>query len=177
MTIYDATRIAEEWLLSKPFGNRFSVSSVEPDGDLAIVYWTSRDGEPIAGNSPLLIDSKSQTVHPIGTARPIQYYINNFRITGDPHIEPSEIVKISAWRPGAQTVSAITLLRELTDNGLARSKKFIDTVLDGREIIISPRHGVTADEICTKLDSIGFIAEKVLCSSTAEAQQDAAANP
>ena len=39
----------------------------------------------LAGNAPLLISRMDGSVHVTGTARPIEFYIENFKRSGDPH--------------------------------------------------------------------------------------------
>lgn len=162
MTIESATRIAATWLTQQPWGHEFEVTGVQMENDLALVFWGSRTGELVAGNAPLLIDIPTGRVHVTGTGQPMQYYVTNFRVSGDPHIEPVAAARIVGWRTGAKKVSAVTLLKEQTHLGLAGAKASIDAVLEGREVEILPRQDVAARDLCAKLDEVGFIAKETL---------------
>ncbi|MDX2111703.1 MAG: hypothetical protein SFY80_15835 [Verrucomicrobiota bacterium] len=162
MTSPEAIRIAEDWLARQPCGDRFHVVAVELEDDLALAFWTARSGELIAGNALLLIDTRSGYVHVTGTGQTMRYYVENFRVTGDPHIEPVAVAKIIGWREGAKKVSAVTILKENANFGLVRAKACVDSVLGGQEVEVLPREGVTAGEICAMLDQVGFITKELL---------------
>jgi len=91
MTPADATKIGSAWLARQPWGDAFQVTTVRLESNLAIVFWTAKNGERIAGNAPLLIDAKTGAVHSTGTAKPIRHYIENLHVTGDPHLEPAAL--------------------------------------------------------------------------------------
>ncbi|PTY07063.1 hypothetical protein DB347_09545 [Opitutaceae bacterium EW11] len=162
MTTEEATQIAEDWLARQPWGAKFQVVKIRLEPDLALTFWTSRTGELIAGNAPLLIDAKTLSVHATGTGRPMAFYVENFRVTGDPHIEPVAVAKIVGWREGAKKVCAVSLLKENTHLGLAEAKASIDAVLEGQEVEVLPREEVRARDICAKLDEVGFLAKMTL---------------
>ena len=161
MTSPEAARIAEDWLARQPWGDQFHVAAVELEEDLALAFWVARSGELIAGNAPLLIDARTGNVHVTGTGQPMRFYVENFRVTGDPHIEPVTVAMIIGWRVGANKVSAVRTLKEDTDFGLVRAKACIDAVLGGQEVEVLPREGVTASEICAKLDHVGFVTKEL----------------
>lgn len=49
-------------------------------------YLASGDpNDSVAGNSPLLVDRRSGTLHETGTAREIDWYIENYRRFGSPY--------------------------------------------------------------------------------------------
>lgn len=127
-----------------------------------MAFWGLRSRGLIGGNAPLLIDLATGKIHVTGTARGMDYYIQNFRVTGDPHIEPVAAVKIMGWSASARKVSAVTLLKENTTLGLTDAKSVIDTVLEGGEAEIVPCKGVETRELCAKLAGAGFTAKEVL---------------
>ena len=43
----------------------------------------------LAGNAPLLVSRLDGSLYETGTARPIEFYIENFKRSGDPHGESS----------------------------------------------------------------------------------------
>ena len=79
MTINEATHIDEDWLKRQPWGDQFHIVSVELQDDLALAFWTAKSGDLVAGNAPLLIDTRTGYVHITGTGDTMRYYIENFR--------------------------------------------------------------------------------------------------
>ncbi|MEP2151701.1 MAG: YrhB domain-containing protein [Roseobacter sp.] len=41
--------------------------------------------DALAGNAPILIDKNKASLHVLGTAHPIEYYLKNYLNFGDPH--------------------------------------------------------------------------------------------
>lgn len=164
MTEDNAKRIGAVWLTSQPWGQVCEVTGVRLEDDLALVFYGLRSRELVAGNAPLLIDIATGKIHVTGTAQRTDYYIQNFRVTGDPHVEPVAAIKIMGWSEGARKVSAVTLLKENTPLGLGGAKSAIDTVLEGRDVEIVPSKGVETRELCAKLGEVGFTAKEILLS-------------
>lgn len=164
MTVESATRVAAMWLNQQAWGSQVKIAGVQLEDGLALVFYDLRSGELMAGNAPLLIDARTGKVHVTGTAETMQYYITNFRVTGDPHVEPMELAKITGWRVGAKKISAVTLLKENTNLGLVGAKASIDAVLDGQVVDVLPREGVSALEVCAKLEEVGFVATVTLAA-------------
>ena len=53
-------------------------------------YAESKDfRDMLVGNAPLIVDRNSNEIIVTGTANNIEYYINNYLKTGNPHTEPS----------------------------------------------------------------------------------------
>ena len=48
---------------------------------------TGNSSKALAGNGPLLVSRLDGSVHVTGTSRPIEFYIENFKRSGDPHSE------------------------------------------------------------------------------------------
>ena len=46
---------------------------------------TGNTSHALAGNAPLLVSRMDGSVHVTGTARPIEFYIENFKRSGAPH--------------------------------------------------------------------------------------------
>ena len=46
---------------------------------------TGNTSHPLAGNAPLLVSRTQGSVHVTGTARPIKFYIENFKRSGALH--------------------------------------------------------------------------------------------
>jgi hypothetical protein len=51
---------------------------------------SSRSDELIAGNGPLIVDRKTEVLHPCGTAQPDEWYIDLYEKTGSvDEVQPS----------------------------------------------------------------------------------------
>ena len=164
MTHDQIISIAQNWLNSQPWGRSFRATSVETTDFIAICYYSPINGDLVAGNGPLLIDLRNGRVTPTGSGHPVSYFIHNFLYTGDPYLEPVTSVKIVGWRVGANSVSAIMLLKNCTNLGLAKSKEIIESILNDGEFEIPICDTKNVDEICARFESIGFIAQKSLVS-------------
>jgi hypothetical protein len=51
----------------------------------------------LAGNAPLLIERLSGRLWTLGTARSLDFYLDNFRRSGDPHARPGPTVMLLGW--------------------------------------------------------------------------------
>src|SRR4051794_16653692 len=91
-----ARNLATKWLEDQNLANDFEVRSIRAYDNLLLAFWDTKDGRLVAGNAPLLIDPAKGTIIPTGTAFPMESYLTNYRITGDPHIEPIKKIKISS---------------------------------------------------------------------------------
>lgn len=112
--------------------------------------------DALAGNAPILVDSRDGSLHITGTERSIKYYIQNYQDTGDPHVEAVPVLVVSGWREGAQKVAAIRLLNQQTSLGLARSKHCIDDALDNIPSRIQLSDFGHADKLRATLDDLGW---------------------
>ena len=70
-------------------------------------------------------------------------------------------VRISGWKKGATTVSAIKALQEATSLGLVDSKRHIEAVLDGKVVDVTPSAGASSEELVAKLRDNGFLSSVV----------------
>lgn len=46
---------------------------------------TGHLGDMLAGNAPLLVERQTGAIHTLGTASPVEFYVENYLRTGDPH--------------------------------------------------------------------------------------------
>jgi len=74
----DEIIIIDEATIEKPWGWIFFYDSRKWRETKDITY-------AIAGNAPLLIERESGQIHTTGTGKRIEYYIENFERTGNPH--------------------------------------------------------------------------------------------
>ena len=110
----------------------------------------------IAGNAPLIVEASTGRLFTTGTARSLDYYILNFQQTGDPQRESSWAVRISSWRAGCLTVSAIRYLREHFAMTLPVAKATIERCLDGEQIDLPVPTEEGAVQTAASLTALGF---------------------
>jgi hypothetical protein len=158
-----ARNLATRWLEDQNLANDFEVRNIKAYDSLLLAFWDTKDGRLVAGNAPLLIDPAKETIIPTGTAFSMEYYLTNYRITGDPHIVPVKKVKISSGSATANKGSAITTLRNSTALELIEAKHIIDSVLEGNAASILPQNQTEAEAIATHLRHCGFVADVELC--------------
>lgn len=71
-------------------------------------------------------------------------------------------LRISGWRVGAETISAIRRLCDSGRYGLVSAKQAIEAVLDGDFIIIENLESQEAESLAKDLDEFGFNVSFVL---------------
>jgi len=72
-------------------------------------------------------------------------------------------VRVTGWRVGAQTVSAIQAIREASPLGLADAKGLVERVLAGAPIVIDVDNAASAQALVSALDRLKFDAQWVDC--------------
>ena len=70
-------------------------------------------------------------------------------------------VRVTGWRVGAQTVSAIQAIREASQLGLADTKALVERVLAGAPITIGVNNAESAQALVSTLDRLKFDAQLV----------------
>ena len=118
---------------------------------------TGDTGDALAGNAPILVDSRDGSLHITGTARRVDYYVQNYLDTGDTHVEAVPVLVLSGWMEGAKKVSATKLLNRQTSLGLARSKQCIDDALEGITIRLRLSDFDEAESLRASLYELGWI--------------------
>ncbi|GAB5562835.1 MAG: hypothetical protein SynsKO_44820 [Synoicihabitans sp.] len=111
----------------------------------------------LAGNAPIIIDSRNGSIHETGTAERLEYYIQNYEVTGDPHIEAIPALVITGWREGAQKIEATRTINHWSSLGLVESKACIDNALGGISTTIAMGDFDSATGLQSSLESLGWI--------------------
>lgn len=117
---------------------------------------TNEVGDALAGNAPILIDSRDGSLHVTGTARRVEYYVQNYLDTGDAHVEAVPVLVLSGRKEGAKKVSATQLLNRQTNLGLKRSKQCIDHALEGVATRLQLSDFDEAERLRASLDELGW---------------------
>jgi hypothetical protein len=114
----------------------------------------------LAGNAPLLIERLSGRLWTLGTARSVEFYLDNFRRSGDPHARPARTVSLLGWQRGASMIQAIAILRKFTDLSLSQAKSKLDARLNGEKVQVVASSPEKARELATELEACGFSARQ-----------------
>lgn len=67
-------------------------------------------------------------------------------------------VRISGWRIGARTISAVTELRTFTALGHLGAKNVIYDIIGGMSVDVKPLQGIAAEDLAARLTACGFVA-------------------
>lgn len=71
---------------------------------------------------------------------------------------PAQVL-VTGWRVGAQTVSAIEVIRTASQLGLAEAKQLVERVLSGAAVVVKVDSIGVAQELFTTLDRLSFDAD------------------
>jgi hypothetical protein len=67
-------------------------------------------------------------------------------------------IRISGWRIGARTISAVTELRTFTALGHLGAKNVIYDIIGGVSVDVVPLQGIAAEDLAARLTMCGFVA-------------------
>ncbi len=128
-----------------------------------IFFYSSRrfvetldDRYGLVGNGSLLIERGTGRVWPLGTAHGVEHYIDNYTRTGDPHLEPGRTVALLGSTAGADAVSAIAVIRSLSDAPLPEVKRIVASCLAGRTARVEARDRESAERMAAALAKCCF---------------------
>jgi hypothetical protein len=68
------------------------------------------------------------------------------------------MIRISGWRIGARTISAVSELRASTALGHLGAKNVIYDIIGGVSVDVAPLHGIDPDDLASRLTACGFVA-------------------
>jgi hypothetical protein len=96
---------------------------------------------------------------------------------------PVSIVRISGWRIGARTISAVTELKASTALGPLGAKNAIYDIIGGVCVSVTPLQGVDPEGLAARLTECGFVAtvqpslvvEEPVCAANGTDSTEAAA--
>lgn len=94
---------------------------------------TGDHGEMLVGHGPVLVSREDGRVFETGSAFSVCHYVKAFEACGDPSGKSTAEVKIFGWRPEANKVRAIQLVKENSEMGLSQAKAVIDNALSNKE--------------------------------------------
>lgn len=148
----EAFVILDKCTIERPWGWVFFYSSQG---------WCDGDANyAVAGNAPFIVDRFTGAMHSTGTARPIEQYIENYELTGNPHTRPGSRVAIEASDLRSDVTGAVKLLREFSDLSVAHAKRGLDEAIQGRAFVVQVANSSDAHTLCYKLRPLGFICQQ-----------------
>ncbi|MGD9589008.1 MAG: hypothetical protein AB7Q37_01920 [Pyrinomonadaceae bacterium] len=128
-----------------------------------VFFYNSNDPVrvPIAGNAPFIVERDAGNVLPTGTAYPIEHYIDNYRVTGDPLGHLGKTLRLSGFNHGARKIEATKALREHLGIGLGDAKRIVDDCIDGGTIEVTAMSEEDVAALDTKLKAALFVSERL----------------
>ena len=170
ITRAEAERIAAVQVsaYAEAFSNmRFGLTLI-PDATLEyefgwLFFYNSTDPRryPIAGNAPFIVERATGAIVETGSARSIDYYIENYRKLGNPNGQGGCTVQLLGYSYGANTIAAIKAVREYTSLLLKESKDSIEACMEGKPVVITARTDGDAVALVAALRSCLFAAEQL----------------
>lgn len=161
-----ATEIAEEHVARFSEDNSGLMvvpeRTVERDFGWVFFYGPRTPSGAAAGNAPFIVDRKDGSVHPTGTAFPIEQYLESYARARRvyPFAVPVHMVILSGWKPGILKISLTKAIRNVTGMDLASAKRYTDNVLARRAVTFTFETEVQADTFQTEAEELGAIVER-----------------
>lgn len=115
----------------------------------------------LGGNAPLIVERDSGRVLVTGTAEPIESYLHNFEVTGDPHGKPGRQLEVHSADAEADRIAGARLLHRHCYVGVGATKRGLDGVVRGEVFRIAAPSPAAAREICDSLAALGFQARQL----------------
>ena len=103
----------------------------------------------------------------------LEYYIRNYRATGNPHVEPVECVLLSGSTAALSTVSSAKALVGFANKGLLEAKEIADRVKAGASIPVTPKDGISCERLLKVVRHAGYVADLVLLDPRKETSHQA----
>ncbi len=126
------------------------------------IYLNSNDmDDALCGNAPLLVDKHSSILYILGTAQPVEYYVENYLKFGDPFKVFGSRIALIGWIKGANKVEAIRAIRNNTDFGLNETKNIVDMCLSGVSQEIDCSSVFDASQLALELRKLNFQAKQL----------------
>jgi hypothetical protein len=128
-----------------------------------VFFYSPKDSSArAAGNAPIIVDREDGSVHPTGTAYPIEQYLESYARIRRPYpfATPEHLVVLYGCKPGMQKLSITKAVRSATGKGVAEAKACTDRVLAGRSITLSFPSAGRADDFCAEVQGLGASARR-----------------
>jgi hypothetical protein len=175
MTREEARALVEEFLESGPDSGDAGVviidsATLERSWGWVFLYQsreyleTGNDSDALVGNAPVIVDRATGRLHETGTADPIDTYLHNFEVTGDPYGQPGSGLEVRAVGVDPDCTGAARLLSRGCSVGVVRAKQSLDAVAGGRPCRFDAGSPDDARALCSSLADLGFEAKQLPAS-------------
>lgn len=110
----------------------------------------------VVGNAPLFVSSSDGHPFFLNYHRSLAESIAAYRACGNPNAKEVLEVRLTGWRKGALTVSAIQAVRQHSTVGLAQAKSAVESCLANQPTVVAVQSVAEARALVDALASIGF---------------------
>lgn len=111
----------------------------------------------VGGNAPIIVRKSDGNVMVTGTTESIEYYVNNYEETGDPHVEAVPTVRLFGVRKDLDMKTCLQSLRLLTSLSPIDAKAVLEKVAGSSESFsISASSNAEAEQISERLRECGW---------------------
>lgn len=168
-TLTQATEIAKHQLLSCG-SDEIEVqllSEKTEEYDVGWVFYyqsahyleTGNFSDSLVGNAPIFVSRSDGHAFFINHHRPMAESLSAYRVCGNPNAQEVPEVRLTGWRKGAPSVSAIQAVREHSTIGLVQAKSVVDSCLANQLPVVMVPSVADAKALVSALASAGFEAE------------------
>ena len=150
----DAAVIVEDSTIERPWGWVFFYESRR-------FLDTGDDSARFGGNAPIIVERETGKLLDTGTAHPVEFYLNNYEATGDPHRRLGREIEINSTTGSRQSATAAKLLSRAASISLGEAKRGLDSVAPNNPFQIALPSPERALELCGALEPLGFVARQL----------------
>ena len=80
----------------------------------------------LAGNGPILVERVAGRLIAFGSAMPVEFYLENYLVHGDPYLTAGQVVRLVAFSNTTSRLDIIKLVRSRTGFSVAQAKTVVD---------------------------------------------------
>ncbi len=110
----------------------------------------------VVGNAPLFVSRSDGLPFFISYHRPLAESLAAYRAYGNPNAQEVPEVRLTGWRKGALSVSAILAVRQHAGVDIAQAKNAIESCLANQSPVVSVPTVAEAKALVLALASVGF---------------------
>jgi hypothetical protein len=115
--------------------------------------------DPVAGNRPLFVSRSDGIPCFVSYHRSLAESLTAYRACGNANAQEIPVVRLTGWREGALSVSAIQAIRQHSAVGLAQAKSAVESCLANQSKTVPVRSVAEARALVLALSSSGFEAQ------------------
>ncbi|OYQ40710.1 hypothetical protein CHU94_06070 [Rhodoferax sp. TH121] len=115
--------------------------------------------ESVVGNAPLFVSRSDGLPFFVSYHRPLAESMTAYRACGNPNAQEVPEVRLTGWRKGALSVSAIQAVRQHSTVGLGQAKNAVESCLANQSTVVSVPSVAEARALVLALAAVGFEAQ------------------